>query len=171
MLTAPHRRSAVHDLRSGDACSARGRAYSVHPVPGNKIPSARFDKVGTAILSYYPATEKTPTDAVGLSNYQDATTAEKAKYYNDTFKVDQNIGDRSASSFRYSSYIRNSTYNQYFSNAFVGDQFYFYSKNAAFDHVFTLSPTMVLNTRYSYNRFIRGGDQPVRSRSASTWLR
>ena len=102
-----------------------------------------------------------PTDAVGLSNYQDATTAEKAKYYNDTFKVDQNLGDRQRFFVRYSSYIRNSTYNQYFNNAFVGDQFYFYSKNAAFDHVYTLSPTMVLNTRYSYNRFIRGGDQPA----------
>ena len=30
-----------------------------------------------------------------------------------------------------------------------------------FDHVYTLSPTMVLNTRYSYNRFIRGSDQPA----------
>ena len=117
--------------------------------------------MGTAILGYYPTTEKTPSDAVGLCNYQDATTAEKAKYYNDTFKVDQNIGDRQRFFVRYSSYIRNSTYNQYFNNAFVGDQFYFYSKNAAFDHVFTLSPTMVLNTRYSYNRFIRGGDQPA----------
>ena len=139
---------------------AGGRIQST-PFPGNKIPSNRFDKVGTAILGYYPTTEKTPTDAVGLSNYQDATTAEKAKYYNDTFQVDQNIGDRQRFFVRYSSYIRNSTYNQYFNNAFVGDQFYFYSKNAAFDHVFTLSPTMVLNTRYSYNRFIRGGDQPA----------
>ncbi len=29
------------------------------------------------------------------------------------------------------------------------------------DHVATLSPTMVLNSRYSYNRFIRGSDQPA----------
>ena len=129
--------------------------------PGNIIPSNRFDKVGAAILSYYPSTEKTPGDPLGLQNYQDATTAEKAKYYNDTFRVDQNLGDRQRFFVRYSSYIRNSTYNQYFNNAFVGDQFYFYSKTAAFDHVATLSPTMVLNTRYSYNRFIRGGDQPA----------
>jgi hypothetical protein len=161
MLTAPTggAQYTIYDPATRVAI-AGGRIQS-SPFPGNKIPSARFDKVGTAILGYYPATEKTPTDAVGLSNYQDATTAEKAKYYNDTFKVDQNIGDRQRFFVRYSSYIRNSTYNQYFNNAFVGDQFYFYSKNAAFDHVFTLSPTMVLNTRYSYNRFIRGGDQPA----------
>ena len=145
------------DTRTGPVA---GR-YTQSPFPGNKIPTNRFDKVGAAILSYYPSTEKTPGDAVGLQNYQDATTAEKAKYYNDTFSVDQNLGDRQRFFVRYSSYIRNSTYNNYFDNAFVGDQFYFYSKNAAFDHVYTLSPTMVLNSRYSYNRFIRGGDQPV----------
>ena len=60
---------------------------------------------------------------VGLSNYQDATTAEKAKYYNDTLRVDQNLGDRQRFFVRYSTYIRNSTYNKYFDNAFVGDQF------------------------------------------------
>lgn len=138
-----------------------GGRFQQTAFPGNKIPSNRFDKVGVAILGYYPSTEKTPGDPLGLQNYQDATTAEKAKYYNDTFRVDQNLGDRQRFFVRYSSYIRNSTYNEYFQNAFVGDQFYFYSKNAAFDHVYTLSPTMVLNTRYSYNRFIRGSDQPA----------
>lgn len=138
-----------------------GGRFQQTPFPGNKIPANRFDKVGAAILSYYPTTEKTPGDPVGLSNYQDATTAEKAKYYNHTERVDQNIGERQRFFVRYSHYIRNSTYNQYFNNAFVGDQFYFYSTAAAFDHVATLTPTMVLNTRYSYNRFIRGGDQPA----------
>ena len=61
MLDRPHRRSAVHHLRSGDPRSHRRRALSSQtPFPGNKIPSNRFDKVGTAILGYYPATEKTP---------------------------------------------------------------------------------------------------------------
>ena len=137
-----------------------GGRFQQTPFTGNKIPSNRFDKVGAAILSYYPGTEKTPGDPLGLSNYQDATTAEKAKYYNYTGRVDQNLGQKQRFFVRYSTYIRNSTYNQYFDNAFVGDQFYFYSKAAAFDHVVTLSPTMVLNSRYSYNRFIRGGDQP-----------
>jgi hypothetical protein len=138
-----------------------GGRFQQTPFPGNRIPSNRFDKVGSAILSYYPTAEKTPGDPLGLSNYQDATTAEKAKYYNHTERVDQNLGDKQRFFVRYSHYIRNSTYNQYFNNAFVGDQFYFYSTAAAFDHVYTLSPTMVLNSRYSYNRFIRGSDQPA----------
>jgi hypothetical protein len=145
----------------GTRVAAAGGRFSQTAFPGNKIPANRFDKVGSAILGYYPSTEKSQGDATGLSNYQDAGTAEKAKYYNDTFRVDQNLGDRQRFFVRYSSYIRNSTYNNYFDNAFVGTQFYFYSKTAVFDHVYTLSPTMVINSRYSYNRFIRGGDQPV----------
>jgi hypothetical protein len=150
----------IYDPGTRTGPNSSGR-YTQTAFPLNKIPTNRFNAVGSAILGFYPSTELTPGDPLGLQNYQDATTAEKAKYYNDTFRVDQNLGDRQRFFVRYSSYIRNSTYNEYFKNAFVGDQFYFYSKNAAFDHVATLSPTMVLNTRYSYNRFIRGGDQPA----------
>ena len=125
------------------------------------IPTNRFDKVGAAILGYYPTTEKSQGDIAGVGNYQDAGTAEKAKYWNGTWRVDQNLGDRQRFFVRYSTYTRNSTYNNYFDNAFVGTQFWFYSKTAVFDHVYTVSPTMVLNSRYSYNRFIRGSDQPA----------
>jgi hypothetical protein len=137
-----------------------GGRYQQTAFPGNIIPPSRFDKVGSSIISYYPKTEKSPGDAVGLGNYRDATTAEKADYYNHTERVDQNLGDKQRFFVRYSQYNRNSTYNNYFNNAFVGSQFYFYAKAAAFDHVYQLSPTTILNTRYSYSRFIRGSDQP-----------
>jgi hypothetical protein len=134
--------------------------YTETPFPGNKIPSSRFDPVGQKILSYYPSTEKSQGDVTGLGNYRDASTTEKAKYYNLTARADQNIGDRQRVFVRYSTYTRNSLYNQYFDNAFVGTHFWFYSKTAMIDHTFTLSPTVVLDTRYSYNRFIRGTDAP-----------
>ena len=160
LLAAPNgSQYAIYDPATRIAV-ANGR-FQQSPFPGNKIPINRFDKVGAAILNFYPATEKTPGDPLGLANYQDAGAAEKAKYYNITTRVDQNLGSNQRFFVRYSTYIRNSTYNNYFDNAFVGDQFYFYSKAAAFDHVFTISPSMLLNTRYSYNRFIRGSDQPV----------
>jgi hypothetical protein len=138
---------------------ANGR-FQQTPFPGNRIPVARFDPVGKAIMSYYPTTEKSVGDAFGVGNYRDATTAEKTRYYNHTTRVDQNLGDKQRFFLRYSTYDRNSTYNNYFDNAFVGSQFYFQSYAAAFDHVYTISPTLLLNSRYSYNRFIRGGDQP-----------
>ncbi len=152
---------AIYDPSTRTAIA--GGRYQETAFPNNIIPSNRFDKVGMAVLSYYPSAELTPGDPLGRNNYKDASTAEKAKYYNITTRVDQNIGDRQRFFVRYSTYIRNSTYNNYFNNAFVGDQFYFYSRAAAFDHVITLTPTIVLNSRYSYNRFIRGGDQPAQA--------
>ncbi len=141
--------------RTGPNSSGR---YTQAPFPGNIIPKSRFDPVGAAILSWYPTTPKTPGDPVGLNNYVDSSVAEKAKYYNHTFRVDHSISDRQRFFVRYSTYVRNSTYNDYFQNAMTGIQFWFYSKAAMFDHVYTISPTLILNTRYSYNRFIRGSD-------------
>jgi hypothetical protein len=136
--------------------------YTETPFPGNIIPAARFDPVGAKILSWYPSTELSQGDATGLNNYLDATTAEKAKYYNWTGRVDQNLGDKQRFYVRYSTYTRNSTYNNYFGDSpFVGTQFWFYSKTAVLDHVATITPTTLLDTRYSFNRFIRGSDSPA----------
>lgn len=165
---------AMHDGDFSSLLAGGGSAYAIYDpatrvklpnglyqetaFPGNIVPKSRFDPVGAAILSWYPATEKSPGSAVGQGNYRDNSLAERAKYYNTTARVDQNIGDKQRLFVRYSTYVRNSTYNDYFSNAMTGIQFWFYSKDAAFDHVYTISPTLVLNTRYSYNRFIRGSD-------------
>ena len=159
LLAAGGSQYTIYDPASRVAIA--GGRFQQTPFPGNKIPVSRFDPVGAKILSFYPSTEKTPGDPLGLSNYQDASTAEKAKYWNFTTRVDQNIGDKQRFFVRYSAYDRHSTYNNYFDNPFVGTQFYFISKTGAFDHIATLSPTLILNTRYSYNRFIRGSDQPL----------
>ena len=147
---------AVYDPASRIKLS-NGR-YQETAFPGNIVPKARFNPVGAAILGWYPSTPKSAGDAVGLGNYRDASLAEKADYWNTTGRLDQIIGDKQRFFVRLSAYRRDSTYNDYFANAFTGIQFWFDSKAGVFDHVYTLSPTMVLNTRYSYNRFIRGSD-------------
>ena len=66
LLTAPSgAQYTIYDPATRVAI-AGGRIQPT-PFPGNKIPSDRFDKVGAAILAYYPATEKTPGDPLGLS--------------------------------------------------------------------------------------------------------
>ncbi len=160
LLTPPAGTAPIVIYDPATRVAIAGGRFQQTPFAGNRIDPARFDKVGAAILSYYPSTETTPGDPLGQQNYRDATTAEKTGYYNHTTRVDQNIGQKQRFFVRYSAYQRDSTYNNYFNNEFVGTQFYFYSKAAAFDHVYTLSPTMLLNTRYSYSRFIRGSDQP-----------
>ena len=59
---------------------------------------------------------------------------------------------------RYSWYDRNSNYNNYFDNLSTGEWFQFISRQAAFDHVYVLNATTVLNLRYGYNWFVRGTD-------------
>ena len=133
--------------------AANGR-YQEDPFPGNIVPASLFNPVGKAALSYYP-TPLTPGNADGTNNMVDSSVTEKAKYYNLSWRVDHNIGDRQRIFARASIYRRDSTYNNYFNNLATGVTFQFLARSAVFDHVATLSPTLVLNTKYSYSRFIR----------------
>src|SRR5687767_11575197 len=65
---------------------------------------------------------------------------------------------RSSDLARVSWYDRNSNYNNYFDNLATGEWFKFISRQAAFDHVYVLNGTTVLNLRYGYNWFVRGTD-------------
>jgi Carboxypeptidase regulatory-like domain/TonB dependent receptor len=151
---------ATYQIYDPNTRVKEGSRFREQPFSGNMVPPKRITAVGAAIMSYYPTTELTPGDPLGLSNYKDPSLAERATYWNLTARVDQNLGDKQRFFVRYSMYARDSIYNDYFHNDFYGNTFAFYSKQAMFDHVYTLSPTMVLNTRYSYNRFIRYTDFP-----------
>ncbi|HLK62118.1 MAG TPA: TonB-dependent receptor [Bryobacteraceae bacterium] len=133
--------------------AASGR-YQEDPFPGNIIPSSLFNPVGVKALSYFP-TPLSSGDAAGLKNMVDSSVTEKAKYYNHSWRVDHNVSQKQRIFVRASIYRRDSLYNNYFDNLSTGVAFQFLSRAAVFDDVYTLSPTMVLNTGYSYNRFIR----------------
>ena len=134
--------------------AATGGRYQEDPFPGNIIPSSLFNPVGVKVLSYFP-TPLSAGDPAGLKNMVDSSVTEKAKYYNHSWRVDHNIGDKQRIFVRASIYRRDSTYNNYFDNLATGVVFQFLSRSAVFDHVYTVTPTTVINTRYSYNRFIR----------------
>jgi hypothetical protein len=56
-------------------------------------------------------------------------------------------------------YDRNSEYDNYFNNIGTGVHFAFPARAGVFDDIYTLSPTTILNTHYSYSRYIRYQDQ------------
>ena len=132
--------------------------YTQTAFPGNIIPQARFSAIAKATLPFFPE-PTSPANADGTSNLLRPDLAEKLKYRNHSWRVDQNIGSKQRLYVRASLYDRSSDYNDYFDNVATGVTFAFVSRAAVIDHVFTLSPTMVLNTRYSYNRYIRFQDQ------------
>lgn len=135
-----------------------GGRYQEDPFPGNIVPQARFNPVSKNVLKYFPE-PTSPALADGTNNLQRPDMAETAAYYNHTWRVDHAISEKQRIFVRYSMYNRDSNYNNYFSNVATGVFFKFGSKAAVFDDVYTLSPSTVLNTRYSYNRFIRFQDQ------------
>jgi hypothetical protein len=138
--------------------AAAGGRYQEDPFPGNIVPQARFNAVAKNALKYFPAPTSTAL-ADGTNNLVRPDLAETAGYYNHTWRVDHSISDKQRIFLRYSMYNRDSNYNNYFNNLATGVFFKFGSKSAVFDDVYTLSPSTVLNTRYSYNRFIRFQDQ------------
>lgn len=135
-----------------------GGRYQEDPFKNNVIPQDRFNAVSKNIIPYFPQ-PTSPARADGTYNLVQPDLAETAKYRNHTWRVDQVLSEKHRIFVRASIYDRYSDYNNYFHNVATGVTFAFVSRAAVFDDVYTLSPTMVLNTRYSYNRFIRFQDQ------------
>ncbi|HLJ50083.1 MAG TPA: TonB-dependent receptor [Bryobacteraceae bacterium] len=165
------------DMKNGDfsALLNLGSAYQIYnpysrqkvgsrfvedPFPNNKIPKNLWNPVGMKILNDYYPTPSSAGSALSdfTNNMLEPDLAEKAKYYTTTGRIDHNIGDKQRLYARYSKYIRNSNYNNYFNNVSTGTAFAFESHNAVFDDTFILNPTTVFDVRYGYNRFVRFSD-------------
>lgn len=133
-----------------------GGRFQQDPFPNNIIPSNLFNPIAKKVLDTYYPKPLQAGNPDGANNYLRPELMEEADYMSNTFRVDHNLTQSNRMFFRYSWYDRTSTYNDYFNNAATGTYFWFYSKAGVIDDVWTLSPTMILNTRYGYNRFIRG---------------
>lgn len=128
--------------------------------PGNIVPPTLISPVAKNILSFFP----NPLQAGVQNNYQRPELTEHADYASHTIRVDQTVSNANRLFVRANWYDRNSTYNDFFSNIATGNLFQFISRGGVIDDVHTISPTMVLNLRYGYNRFIRADDNPYKSR-------
>jgi hypothetical protein len=135
---------------------AGGRIQS-DPFPGNIIPQNLINPVARAALEYI-ARPLTAGAADGTGNFQNPSLPETIKYATNTIRIDHNMSDKQRIYGRYSWYDRNSNYNNYFDNLATGEWFQFISRQFAFDHVYVLNPTTVVNMRYGYNWFVRGTD-------------
>jgi hypothetical protein len=127
------------------------------PFVGNIIPQHMINPVARAALEYIgkPLTAGNPD---GTNNFQQPSLPETIKYATNTIRVDHNVSDRQRIYGRYSWYDRNSNYNNYFNNLSTGEWFQFISRQFAFDHVYVVNATTVVNMRYGYNWFVRGTD-------------
>ena len=134
-----------------------GGRFQQDPFPGNIIPANLINPVAKAALGYI-AKPLTPGNADGTGNFQQPSLPETIKYASNTIRIDQVATTQQRLYGRYSWYDRNSNYNNYFNNLSTGEWFQFLSRQAAFDHVWVMGPSTVLNMRYGYNYFVRGTD-------------
>ncbi|MGH9673773.1 MAG: hypothetical protein ACRD44_11390, partial [Bryobacteraceae bacterium] len=118
------------------------------------IPANRISPIATNILKFYKEPNVAGT-ADGGNNLTQPNLPEKAGYYTHTWRLDHNFTQKWRTFGRVNWYNRGSTYSDHFGNIATGEWFWFHSVGGAFDHVYTIDPTTVLNLRYGYNRFIR----------------
>jgi hypothetical protein len=133
---------------------ANGR-FQQDPFVGNIIPRQLMNPVSLQVLEFI-GRPRTAGQADGTSNYQRPEMVEATEYGSHTARIDHVLSDTQRVYGRVSWFDRNSNYNNYFDNISTGQWFRFVSRQAVFDHVWTLSPTTVMNVRYGYDRFLRG---------------
>lgn len=135
---------------------AEGNRIRRDPFPNNIIPEHLINPIARKFVdTYLPNPTSNPTAADGQGNFQQPGLKERAIYYSHTIRIDHVINERHRLFGRASWYDRDSDYNNYYGNLATGSLFQFISRQGVIDHVWTITPSMVLNTRYGYNRFIR----------------
>jgi len=137
--------------------SIAGGRYQSDPFAGNLMPPARISPIARKILSYYDL-PNIPGSADGRNNLDRSSEPEPIAYYTHTVRVDHNFSDRHRVYSRVSFNKRTSHNSTWFHNITQGQWQDFQARAAAFDDVYTLSPTFVMNWRLSYNRYIRFQD-------------
>jgi Carboxypeptidase regulatory-like domain len=124
-------------------------AFMNEGTAGNSIPTSRFSKVGQNLISYYPAPQSTAL----VNNYvfpfsfpNLATTT--------TFRIDQNISQKSKAYFTYSSRenTRISTTPQWAGPSGYGRDQFFGTHYIRFGYDYSFTPTLLNHLNLGYNR-------------------
>lgn len=129
--------------------------FEQDPFPGNIIPPHLINPIAREIVGYM-GLPKSPGNSDGTSNFQNPSLKERTEYLTNTIRIDHVLSEKQRMYGRVSWYDRNSNYNNYFDNLATGEQFTFTSRQVAFDDVYMLTPSTVLNVKYGYDRFLRG---------------
>ena len=133
------------------------------PFAGNIIPANRINPIAKAVTSYMPLPNRAAPAGYRYanSNLSLPDYFDKDKFYNLIMKFDFNFGSNHRAFFRHASNDRTEdrSSNGIDNKPGTDGQQPFQRINDAYviDWVGTISPTMILNARASYNRFIEKG--------------
>lgn len=151
----------IYDPLTGRADATAQGGWRRDPFPNNIIPTNRLNPIAQKILGFQPkANRSDPVAGYARSNLFLAPAATDA-FFNYVFKIDQqfNANNRMYVRFAQNDRTEDRNTNGIFSGPGQDGQQPFKRINDAFvvDHLATLSPTLILNLRASFNRFIEDG--------------
>jgi hypothetical protein len=133
-----------------------GSGFIRDPFPGNKIPSTMFDPVAVNVAKYYPLPNTAPS---GLTNNQSNFAANGSKPLDMTqsdYRVDHVISPTQRFFARYSTRLNDNKDTIFFpadiavAEGRINEEDHVHG--AVADYTNTLSPTMILNTRFGLAR-------------------
>jgi hypothetical protein len=125
------------------------------PLPNNIIPEHHINPVARQTASLWELPNQAGT-ADGENNWQRGKNAQDS-YYNHTLRLDHVISDRQRLSGHGYLTLMDRPENERHNRA-VGDRFRRWNRALSVDHVYTVSPSFIVDTRYSFTRFISGFD-------------
>ncbi len=127
--------------------------FSRQPLPGNLLPASRINATARKLMEFWPEPNTAGT-ADGSNNWT-TPGPEWDRFHSHIFRVDHNFGARHRMFLRGDKNDRLQQFDVRFNNA-VGGQFQRRNRGLAVDDVYVFNPSLILNTRYSYGRFIEG---------------
>jgi len=121
------------------------------PFPGNIIPQSRLNATARNVANFWDLPNQ-PGAADDSDNWF-STGPEWDHYYNHIFRVDQNFSERNRLFVRGDATSRIQELDYHFNGA-DGSHLTQFNRGAAIDDVYIISPQFIVNTRYSFTRFL-----------------
>jgi len=169
--TAAGQLITISDPFSTVPISGQANRFTRTVFPNNTIPTSRIDPVARNLVSYYPAANATPTDAITNANNYIVNASGQNRQNMWTIKTDYNLRDGKRLFVRYTESsqgggaanlfgptppctgcVRGSNPAGAFSARGGGSDLFVYPKNAVVGYTDTLTPNTILDLRYSINR-------------------
>jgi len=141
---------------------AEGSGVRRDPFPNNIIPQNLLSPVAKAYLQYYPLPNQ-PGDPQGRNNFISGNPRTDT-FHSESYRFDQTVSEKQKFFFRYTHNNRLESRNNWTGavNGIKPSGNFLTRKNDGFsyDHVYTFSPTTILDARIGFSRFLERNARP-----------
>lgn len=141
----------VYDPATG---VTQGSRIARTPFANNIIPASRLSPVAVNILPYYPAANL-PGLADGANNYE-TSQVERNTYANELSRMDVMLSTNDKFFLTYRHNDREDNTGIFVNDIATGNLYHRRNYGAAADNVYTFTPTLLLDTRLNWTRYVSG---------------